>query len=364
MPIPFLDLQTQYQSIKPEIDAAIREVLDTSQYVTGPITQRFEAAFASYCGTAHAVGVSTGTAALELLLRAYGIGEGDEVITVANSFFATAEAIALVNAVPVLIDCNENDALINPNLIETAITPKTKAIIPVHLYGQCADMNAINAIAAKHKLIVIEDACQAHGAKLNNKRAGSLAHAAAFSFYPGKNLGAYGEAGAVTTDDADIAAKVRMLRDHGMPKKYHHDVIGRNDRIDAIQTAVLSAKLPHLNSWNDRRRAHAEQYRNALSSISGICFFATHAEREHNYHLMVIRVPNRDDLIQKLSAKGIATGIHYPIPIHKQKAFTDKWGDRSFSVSEKLANEILTLPMYAELKEAQIEEVCEAIREM
>lgn len=361
MPIPFLDLQSQYQSIKPEIDAAIKEVLDTSQYVTGPITQRFEDAFATYCGTTECVGVSTGTAALELLLRAYGIGAGDEVITVANSFFATAEAIALVNATPVLVDCNETDALIDVTKIEAAITPNTRAIIPVHLYGQCANMDAIMAIAKQHDLIVIEDACQAHGAMYKGKRAGSIGHAAAFSFYPGKNLGAYGEAGAVTTNDAQVAARVRMLRDHGMPRKYHHDVIGRNDRPDAIQTAVLSAKLPHLDGWNAKRRAHAKLYRQLLATMQTVRLFETHDDQAHNYHLFVIRIPNRDSVQKKLADKGIASGIHYPIPIHRQKAFVDQWGERSFPVSEQLSSDILSLPMHAEMTEAQVREVCVAL---
>lgn len=363
MSVPFLDLQAQYQSLKPELDAAIHRVLDSSQYVSSPFTTEFEKAFAAYCGTGHCIGVSTGTAALELLLRAYGIGPGDEIITVANSFFATAEAISLVGATPILVDAREDDALIDVDLMAKAITPKTKVLMPVHLYGQCVDMDAIMALAKKHNLIVIEDACQAHGALYGKKRAGSMGHAAAFSYYPGKNLGAYGEAGGVTTNDADLAAKVRMYRDHGMPKKYHHKVIGRNDRMDGIQGAVLSVKLPHLDEWNKHRNAHAAQYQKLLADVPGVKLLKTQPNRTLNYHLFIIRVQNRDVVQQKLTEKGIATGIHYPIPIHLQEAYADKgWKRGDFPVSEQLADEVLSLPMYAELTEKQIEEVCSVLK--
>ncbi len=339
----------------------MQAVLDSSQYVSSPFTTTFEKAFAAYCNTQHCVGVSTGTAALELLLRAYDIQQGDKVITVANSFFATAEAIALVNATPVLVDCNESDALMDVTKIEAAITPNTKVIIPVHLYGQCADMDPILAIAKKHHLIVIEDACQAHGALYKGKRAGSIGDAGAFSFYPGKNLGAYGEGGGVTTNDAAIATRVRMIANHGMPQKYVHEVIGRNDRADGLQSAVLSTKLPHLDKWNALRRTHAAQYRSLLSSNPNITIITENSYGEPIYHLFVIRIKNRDAMQKKLAEKGIGTGIHYPVPIHQQKAFTDLWKTASFPATEKLAAEILSLPMYAELTESHIQEVCTAL---
>ncbi len=364
MPVPFLDLQSQYRSIKPEVDAAMQRVMDTCAFALGPAVEAFEKTFAEYCGAQYALGVANGTSAIELLLLAHGIGHGDEVITVANSFFASAEAVSLAGATPVLVDCREDDALLDVSLIEKAITKKTKAIIPVHLYGQCADMDPIMAIAGKHKLIVIEDACQAHGSRYKGKRAGSLAHAAAFSFYPGKNLGAYGEGGGIVTNDTSIYDKLRMLRDHGMPKKYHHAVIGRNERMHGLQGAVLSVKLPYLTQWNDNRRSRAALYYSMLKDVKGVRLFKTHADREHNYHLMVVRVKNRDEVQKKLAADGIATGIHYPIPIHLQEAyaFRKDWKRGSFPVSEMLADEILSLPMFPEMTDRQVEEVCDVLK--
>ncbi len=364
MPVPFLDLKAQYRSIKAEVDPAMQAVVDSCAFALGPAVESFEKAFAAYCGAKHCIAVGNGTSAIELILMAYGIGRGDEVITVTNSFFASAEAISLAQATPVLVDCNEADALIDTTKIEAAITSKTKAIIPVHLYGQCADMDAVKAIAKKHDLIVIEDACQAHGSRYKGKTAGSLAHAAAFSFYPGKNLGAYGEGGAVTTDDDAIAAKIRMLRDHGMPEKYKHKVVGRNERLDGIQGAVLGVKMKHLERWNDARRKHADQYRSILSSNPKVKLFTAHDDRASNYHLFVIRVGNRDAVQQKLKDKGIATGIHYPIPIHLQEAYAGKWKNGDFPVAEKIAPELLSLPMYAELTSEQVKEVCEALSEV
>ncbi len=362
MPVPFLDLQAQYRSIKKDIDPAIQHVIDTCAFALGPAVERFERAFAKYCGTRHCIAVGNGTSAIELILMAHGIGPGDEVITVANSFFASAEAISLVGATPVLIDCREDDALIDTTKIEAAVTAKTKAILPVHLYGQCADMDTVKAIAAKHNLLVLEDACQAHGSGYKGKRAGNLANAAAFSFYPGKNLGAYGEGGAVTTDDDGIAKKIRMLRDHGMSEKYKHAVVGRNERMDGIQGAVLDVKLKHLEQWNAARRSHAALYQDLLNDNPNVILFKTHADRVHNYHLFVVRVKNRDSVQAKLKAKGIQTSIHYPIPIHLQAAYSGKWKPGDFPVSEQLANELLSLPMYAELTSKQIKEVCDALK--
>lgn len=363
MSVPFLDLQAQYRTIKDPIDSAIQTVIHTCAFASGPAVERFEKAFAEYCETQYCVAVGNGTSAIELLLRAYGISREDEVITVANSFFASAEAISLANATPVLVDCREKDALIDTDALEKAITSRTKAILPVHLYGQCADMDAINMIAEKHHLLVIEDACQAHGSMYKNKRAGSLAHAAAFSFYPGKNLGAYGEGGAITTNDETIANKVRILREHGMPQKYYHAVIGRNERMDGIQGAVLGIKLPFLDQWNDARRSHARLYRELLQPEIRIKMFEAHESRSSNYHLFVIRVKNRDDVQQKMKEKGIATGIHYPIPIHLQEAYKGKWKKGDFQVSETLSEEILSLPMYAEMTNEMVQEVCITLKE-
>lgn len=364
MKVPFLDLQAQYQSLRPAVDEAIQRVLDSSAYVLGPSVADFEREFATFCGTNECVGLASGTAALELLLRAYGIGAGDEVITVANTFFATAEAISLVGAIPVLVDCREDDALIDVEAAARAVTGKTKAIIPVHLYGQCADMDPILALASDKKLVVIEDACQAHGATYKGRVAGSMGNAAAFSFYPGKNLGAYGEAGAITTNDPDVARIVRMLREHGSPKKYHHELVGRNERLDGIQGAVLGVKLPHLAAWNAARRAHAARYTELLASVPNVRLLRTHGDRDHAFHLFVVRVPNRERVRAKLSAREIDTGIHYPVPLHLQPAYAARgWKHGAFPVSEALAEDILSLPMFAEMTDEQVGVVVEAVGE-
>jgi dTDP-4-amino-4,6-dideoxygalactose transaminase len=359
MPIPFLDLQAQYKSIKAEVDPAIQRVLDTSAYVLGPSVEAFEKDFAAYCEAQHCIALNSGTAALALLMQAHGIGPGDEVITVANTFFASAEAISEIGAIPVLVDCEEDSALMNPALLEAAVTPKTKAVIPVHLYGQVADMNRINEIAKRHNLLVFEDACQAHGARYNGKRAGSLADGAAFSFYPGKNLGAYGDGGAVVTNDALVAEKIRMLRDHGSRQKYRHEAIGWNERMDGIQGAVLGVKLPHLDGWNAARRANAAHYRTYLNP--NIPTIREHAYGEPVYHLFVIRSSQRDGLQAYLKDRGISSLIHYPMPVHLQPAYGERWHIGDFPAAEKLANEILSLPMFPELTEEQIKEVCDAV---
>lgn len=357
MSIPFLDLQAQYRAIKQEIDPAIQGVIDAHAFAGGPAVDRFEQEFAAFSGVAHCVGVNSGTAALQLLLQAHGIGPGDEVITVANTFFATAEAIILSGATPVLVDCDERTALIDVRQVEAAITQRTKAVIPVHLYGQPAPMEELASLAKKHGLLLFEDACQAHGAKLHGQTAGGMADGAVFSFYPGKNLGAYGEAGAVATNDAGIAGNIRMLRDHGQPAKYVHRLIGMNERMDGIQGAVLSVKLKHLPTWNEARRNNAALYRKYLPT--NIQLFEELPGAQGVYHLFVVRVPDRDAVQKKLQERGIQTGIHYPIPIHLQEAVTSYgWKKGQFPVSEKLAEEILSLPMFPELTEAQIEEVC------
>lgn len=360
MKIPFLDLQAQYRAIQPEIDAAMRRVLDTSHYVGGPAVERFEKGFAAFVGTEHCIGLNSGTAALALLLQASNIGPGDEVITVANSFFASAEAISEIGATPVLVDCNEHDALLDVSKLKDAITPKTKAIIPVHLYGQPADMDPILALATTYGLKVFEDACQAHGATYKGRPAGGMGDGAAFSFYPGKNLGAYGDAGAVTTNDAALAKNIRMLREHGSSVKYTHELIGWNERMDALQGAVLTAKLPHLIHWNEKRRSLAALYRTRLPSWA--LPFTVHEDRLSAMHLFVIRVPNRTHIQQVLGEQGIQTLIHYPIPIHLQPAYESQWKQGQFPVAEKLATEILSLPMYAELTEEAAEAVCDAMK--
>ncbi len=364
MTVPFLDLKAQYMTIKKEVDSAMQSVIDTCAFAGGPAVEAFEKSFAMYCGTKHCVAVANGTSALELIFRAYGIGNNDEVITVTNSFFASAEAISLAGATPVLVDCRLDDALIDATKIEEKITKRTRAILPVHLYGQCADMDAIIAIAKKHNLLVIEDACQAHGSMYKKKMAGSMGDAAAFSFYPGKNLGAYGEGGAVTTNNDEIAKKIRILRDHGMPRKYVHAVVGRNERMDGIQGAVLSTKLKYLNQWNERRQSHAALYRKLLADNKNITLFTAHEDRSSNYHLFVIRVKNRDQVMEKLKEHGISTGIHYPIPIHVQEAYGNRWKQGDFPVAERMSGELLSLPMYAEMTEAMVREVCTCLIEV
>jgi dTDP-4-amino-4,6-dideoxygalactose transaminase len=360
MAIPFLDLQAQYRSLKDQMAPAIAAVLDKTAYVGGPAVENFEKEFAAYCGVAHCITLHSGTGALSLLMQAHGIGPGDEVITVANSFFASAEAISNIGATPVLIDCEEATALMDPTKIAAAITPKTKAIVPVHMYGQCADIDAIMDVAKKRNVLVFEDACQAHGATYKGKRAGSLAHGAAFSFYPGKNLGAYGEGGAAVTNDPGIAQTLKMLRDHGSRQKYHHELVGWNERLDALQCAVLTVKLPHLDGWNAARRENAHTYQQLLKGV--VQMFTEQAYGEPVYHLFVIRHTKRDALIHHLKEKGIGTNIHYPIPIHMQPAYKGRWKQGQFPVSEKLASEVISLPMFAEITKDQIEEVANAIK--
>lgn len=362
MAVPFLDLKAQYRSIKSEVDSAVHSVLDSCAYAGGPFVERFEEEFASFVGVKHAVAVGSGTEALWLMLLATGIGAGDEVITVPHTFIATVEAITMAGATPVFVDVNETDATMDPNQLEDAITSRTKAIVPVHLYGQCAQMAPILDVAARHGVLVLEDAAQAHGATYGGKSAGSMGHAAAFSFYPGKNLGAYGEGGAVTTDDAKVAERVRMLRDHGQSKKYYHDLVGANSRMDGIQGAVLSTKLKHLMDWNEARREHASLYHRLLHGHDQISLIGERGDGSHVYHLLVARVPNRDETIMKLKDAGIGCGIHYPIPVHLQRAYESMaLPAGSYPVSESIAAEIVSLPMYPELTDQQIGEVVEEL---
>ena len=364
MRVPFLDLKAQLTPIREEIRAAIDAVLDATAFAGGPFVEKFEREFAAYCGAKHCVAVGNGTDAIWLALLALGIGEGDEVITAPSTFVATAEAISFAGAEPVFVDIEPDTCNMDPRKLESAITPRTKAVIPVHLFGQPADMDPILEIARKHNLRVIEDSCQAHGALYKGRKAGTMGIAGCFSFYPGKNLGAYGEAGAVVTDDDDLAKKIRVYRDHGQPQKYHHDVIGWNARMDGIQGAVLSVKLRHLDSWTEARRNNARLYGRLLAWVDGIRLPAEREYAKHVYHIYAIRDPKRDALMAFLNERGVATGIHYPVPVHMTKAYAylgHKPG--SFPVAELAASEFVSLPMYPELTDEQIAHVCGCIKE-
>jgi dTDP-4-amino-4,6-dideoxygalactose transaminase len=349
--------------IEDELRSAVDVVFELCEFAGGASVDAFEANFAKYCGTEHCVAVSSGTSALEILLRAYEVGPGDEVIIPANTFVATAEAVMLVGAKPVLVDVRESMANLNPALVGDAITDATRAIIPVHLYGQVAEMNPLNELARERGIIVIEDACQAHGARFGERRVGSIGAAAAFSFYPSKNLGACGEAGAITTDDASIAERARMLRDHGSIQKYRHEIVGRNDRIDGIQASLLNVKLRHLDRWNEARHVAATHYRDGLAN-SNIKLMSVAAGCDHVYHLFVVRIQRRDERRARLMDFGIETGVHYPIPVHLQPAYATlghELGD--FPVTEKLAIEILSLPMHPHLQSSEIDLVVEKLTE-
>jgi len=361
--IPLVDLKAQYLSIQDEIDGAIQRVVDSTSFIMGPDVRAFEDEFARFCGVRYAVGVDSGTAALHLAFLTCDIGLGDEVITTPHTFIATIGMLGRVGARPVFVDIDPRTYNMDPAKIEAAITERTKAVMPVHLYGQPAEMDLILEIADKHGLKVIEDAAQAHGAEYKGRRAGSMGHVAIFSFYPGKNLGAYGDAGAVVTDDGEIAEKVRLLRNHGRRDKYEHLLQGFNYRIDTLQAAILRAKLAHLEEWNEARRRRAAAYRGLLGDLDLVLPY----EPEHVravYHLFVVRLQERDALAKYLRERGISTGIHYPIPLHLQPACRHlgyKEGD--FPITEECARQVLSLPMYPELTQAQIQEVVRAIKE-
>lgn len=364
MQVKFVDLSAQHKALEAEIKQVFDRVLSNCSFVLGPEVENFEKMFASYCQTAHCIAVSNGTAALQLVLQGLGVGAGDEVITVTHTFIATAEAITATGARPVFVDIHPDSYTLDPTKLEAAITPSTKAIIPVHLYGQPVDMDAINAIAARYGIPVIEDACQAHGAKYKGRRAGSLGRAACFSFYPSKNLGACGEGGAITTDDAELARKLRMLRDHGSVKKYQHDFPAYNLRLEGLQGGVLAVKLPHLDGWNENRRALARRY-NELFAGSKVIAPKQMSYADPVYHLYVVVVEDREGLRKALAERGIDSGLHYPIPLHLQKAYADlgyKEGD--FPVSERVAANHVSLPMYAELPVEHVEHVANAVREI
>ena len=361
--MPFVDLAAQYQSIAQEIDSAIAGVVKRCDFILGHAVEQFEKEFAAYCEAEYAVAVDSGLSGLQLALSAFGIGPGDEVITAANTFIASALGISSAGARPVLADVDPATYNIDVVEIRKAITSRTKAIIPVHLYGRPADMDPILALAREHGLVVIEDACQAHGAKYKGIRAGSLGHAAAFSFYPGKNLGAYGDGGMVVTNNPAIADKLRMLRNYGQREKYHHEVRGFNHRLDTIQAAILRVKLKHLEEWNSSRRLHAQQYAELLRDTElGLPGKSEHTESV--WHLYVVRTQRRAELARYLSEAGVSTGIHYPIPIHLQPAYRDLgYSIGQFPVTESLAQQILSLPMYAELPTSAIEYSTSVIHE-
>jgi dTDP-4-amino-4,6-dideoxygalactose transaminase len=363
--IPFLDLKAQYLSIKDDVDAAVLKVLASAQYVLGDEVVEFEREFADYCGTNHAIAVNTGTSALHAALLALGIGPGDEVITVPFTFIATTSAICYTGATPVFVDVEPVSLTMDPLQVEAAITPRTKAIIPVHLYGQMADMEAIQVIAERYDLPVVEDACQAHGALYAGRRAGSFGAMGCFSFYPGKNLGACGEGGIIVTDDDGFAKTLRMLRDWGQEERYKHVLKGFNYRMDGIQAAILRVKLRHLEQWTKARRDIASTYNGYLSPLRDLVLPRELADRRHVYHVYAVRSRERDDLRRRLADQGIQTGLHYPIPVHLQPAHRDlNYGPGDFPVSEAAAQQVLSLPIYPEMSIRDAERVAAAVEEI
>jgi dTDP-4-amino-4,6-dideoxygalactose transaminase len=363
--VPFNDLRAQYLSIKPELDAAIAEVIGSCAFIGGPALAGFEESFADYCGSGRCVGMASGTAALHLALVALDVGPGDEVITTPFTFIATTEAITQAGAAIKFVDVREEDGCLDPSRLEAAIGPRTKAVIPVHLFGQPADMDPVLEIAAKHGVTVIEDAAQAVGAEYRGKRAGSLARVGCFSFYPGKNLGAYGDGGAITTDDPELAARIALLRDHGRTSKYEHEVEGYNYRLDGLQAAILDAKLAHLEEWTERRRYFASRYDELLAGSEVRPLRERADDIRHVYHLYVVRVGDREALLPVLREKGVGVGVHYPVPLHLQRAYA-RLGFRegSFPAAEALAREVISLPLYAEMDESAPEYVVSVLKEL
>jgi dTDP-4-amino-4,6-dideoxygalactose transaminase len=364
MKVPFLDLKAHHAPLRGHFKSAIAEVIDSGIFAGGPAVVDFEEAFAAFCKCDNAVGLGSGTEAVWLALLACGVGPGDEVITVPSTFMATAEAITYCGAKPVFVDVDERTYTMAPAGLAKALTSRTRAIVPVHLFGQMADMDPILKFGQLHGLAVIEDAAQAHGAEYKNRRAGSIGEIGCFSFYPGKNLGALGEAGAVVTNSLGVADKVRVLRDHGQTRKYHHTVVGWNCRMDAIQAACLAIKLRHLERGNDLRRTHAARYSSAFKDVEEIIppFEADYAR--HVYHVYAVRVQDRNEVIRHLEEKGIGCGVHYPVPVHLQEAYGSLGYERgAFPVSEQIANEFVSLPMFPELSDAQIDFVIETVKE-
>ncbi len=361
--IPLVDLKAQYETIKPEIDAAIAEVVESCQFILGPKVEAFEADFATYCQARFAFGVNSGTSALHLALLAAGVGPGDEVITVGYTFVATVAGILYTGARPVFVDIDPLTCNIDPEKIEAAITPSTKVIMPVHLYGTCADMDPILDIARRHNLIVIEDAAQAQGAEYKGRRAGSMGDLACFSFYPGKNLGAYGEAGAVVTNNEKYVEIIRQLRDQGQSAKYLHERVGYNYRMEAIQGAVLGVKLKHLDDWNAARHRHAEVYLRELARVD-VRLLHVSADYTPVYHIFPLFTEQRDELREHLQANGISSGIHYPIPVHFQRGFSNLgYGEGDLPETERVCREVLSLPMYPELATETVTQIAAAVRQ-
>jgi dTDP-4-amino-4,6-dideoxygalactose transaminase len=362
MTVPYLDLGAQYRTIKTEVDAAVLRVLESTQYILGPEVAAFEQEFAAWCGTSECVAVNTGTSALHLALLAYGIGPGDEVITVPFTFVATVAAIEYAGATPVLVDVEPRHLTMDPAKIEAAITPRTKAIMPVHLFGHAADMTPILEIAKRHGLRVIEDAAQAHGASYQGRRCGSMGDVACFSFYPGKNLGAYGEGGALVTADPEVARTARLLRSWGEARRYEHTLKGFNYRMDGVQGAILRIKLRYLEAWTEARRARAADYGAALAG-TGIRVPEEREGDRHVYHVFAVRLADRDGWRATLDAAGVQTGVHYPIPVHLQPAYQNLGGrPGDFPVAEAAAAEVLSLPIYPELTPAQVTYVAGVLR--
>jgi dTDP-4-amino-4,6-dideoxygalactose transaminase len=361
--VPYFDLKAQYGLLHDEIQAAIDRVCQNTTFILGEEVERFEQAFAEYCEVKHCVALNSGTSALHLALVTAGIGAGDEVITTANTFIATAEAIAYTGATPVFVDIDPATANIDPEAIEQAITDRTRAIIPVHLYGRPANLDRILEIAEEHHLLVIEDACQAHGARYSSKRVGGFAHSAAFSFYPGKNLGAYGEGGALTTNDDEVAKVARSLRSHGESSRYLHKYIGYNYRMDGFQAAVLNVKMKYLDQWTAKRQACAELYRRSLADAK-VRLPQDSADADCVYHLFVAYVENRDQVRTELEKRGVQTAVHYPVPVHKQEAFSS-FARASLPFTERACEQVLSMPLFPEMTEEQVayaahclEEVC------
>jgi dTDP-4-amino-4,6-dideoxygalactose transaminase len=364
MKVPFLDLKAVYSEIKDELDAAYARVMSSGWYILGAEVEDFESEFAAYCGARHCIGVANGLDALHLILRGYGIGEGDEVIVPANTYIATWLAVSYAGATPVAVEPDIETYNLDPQKIVAAITPRTRAIMPVHLYGQPAEMDAINEIAQKHNLKVIEDAAQAQGARYKNRPAGSLADAAGFSFYPGKNLGAFGDAGAIVTDDDELADAVRLLRNYGSRVKYYHEVKGFNSRLDPLQAAFLSVKLKHLDRWNVRRQALARKYIEGLSGCSKIVLPLLVEEAESVWHVFVVQCAARDDLQNFLKQRGVETLIHYPVPPHLAEAYRPDFAEKpDFPISERLAATVLSLPIGPHLTDAEQDFTIETIKE-
>lgn len=363
MKVPFVDLQAQYGSIRHEVDRAIADVLERASFVLGPQVSAFEERFAAYTGAQYCVGVESGTAALKLALLALGIGTGDEVIVPANTYIASAIGVSASGAIPVLVDVDDA-YLVDPAAVEAAITPRTRAILPVHLYGQMVPMQPLLEIADRYGLAIVEDACQAHGAKWRSQRAGSIGTVGCFSFYPGKNLGAYGDGGALVTNDETLADRLQLLRDFGQRKKYEHLIKGDNCRLDSLQAAVLDVKLRYLDEWNERRRDHAALY-DSLLAAAGFPTPKNLDAEGHVYHLYVTQVDDRENVQKKLAERGIQTGIHYPIPIHLQPAYAELGlGAGRFPVTESAASAILSLPMFPELTAEQIRYVADSLAEV